>query len=58
MDAPVELWRPAPPEIVERAGPGPTEADPGRRKIIQAVRTVTRRETARRPVVIPVVIEF
>jgi hypothetical protein len=25
---------------------------------VQAVRTVTRRETARRPVVIPVVIEF
>ncbi|NNL97072.1 MAG: hypothetical protein HKO63_02590, partial [Acidimicrobiia bacterium] len=39
-------------------GTGKTDADTCRRKIVQAVRTITRRETARRPVVIPVVIEF
>ena len=58
MDVPDEILKTAAHEIVELVGVGPTDADTCRRKIVQAVRTVTRRETARRPVVIPVVIEF
>jgi ribonuclease J len=58
MDAPDEILKTAAIEIVDMVGKGKTDADTCRRKIVQAVRTVTRRETARRPVVIPVVIEF
>ena len=58
MDAPDEILKMASIEIVDMVGTGPTDADTCRRKIVQAVRTITRRETARRPVVIPVVIEF
>ncbi len=58
MDAPDEILKTAATEIVDMVGSGKTDADTCRRKIVQAVRTVTRRETARRPVVIPVVIEF
>ena len=58
MDSPDEILKTAGMEIVDMVGKGKTDADTCRRKIVQAVRTVTRRETARRPVVIPVVIEF
>lgn len=58
MDAPDDVLKSAAIEIVDLIGAGKTDADTCRRKIVQAVRTVTRRETARRPVVIPVVIEF
>ncbi len=58
MDAPDEILKTAATEIMDMVGSGKTDADTCRRKIVQAVRTVTRRETARRPVVIPVVIEF
>ncbi|MBT8202524.1 MAG: ribonuclease J [Acidimicrobiia bacterium] len=58
MDAPDPVLKAAAAEIVNLVGTGKTDADNVRRKIVQAVRTVPRRETARRPVVIPVVIEF
>lgn len=58
MDEPEDVLKAAAIEIVDLLGTGHTDADTCRRKIVQAVRTVTRRETARRPVVIPVVIEF
>ncbi len=57
-DSPDEILKAAAIEIVSMVGKGKTDTESCRRKIVQAVRTVTRRETARRPVVIPVVIEF
>ncbi len=58
MDEPEEILKAAQTEIIDMLGKGKTDADNCRRKIVQAVRTITRRETARRPVVIPVVLEF
>ena len=58
MDDPDAILKAAQTEIIDMLGKGKTDADNCRRKIVQAVRTITRRETARRPVVIPVVIEF
>ena len=57
-DDPDEILKAARTEIIDILGKGKTDADNCRRKIVQAVRTITRRETARRPVVIPVVMEF
>lgn len=58
MDEPEEILKQVRAAIEEILDSGETDADTARRKIVQAVRTVTRRETQRRPVVIPVVLEF
>ncbi|MDH3607269.1 MAG: ribonuclease J, partial [Acidimicrobiia bacterium] len=46
MDTPDEILKTAAREIVEMVGTGKTDSDTCRRKIVQAVRTVTRREPA------------